>query len=288
MKTSALEDLYSNTCAICWTAPDFDWSTINFDDIQAPPWPGHGIPVTVVGTGFLVAPRIVMTAAHVIAGVRKLGITFEQIALVFTVTARGPATKSIIQVQHSNVHTYTIDAIKYDGTRIPASKPRPDTDFAFLTIPKPIDAQDLPAPTGLKFADPRTVTVGDPVTTAGYFLGQKLVAMRGNATMRFGPLVFSGGLAAVFPVGIRWTNNCLDYYVNVTGGAGMSGAPVVSDVGEVIGMITGGVETPVGDPNTGRVSIPRNLARVMPLYDGNISRHYQVIERIMLKQDLEA
>jgi hypothetical protein len=51
----------------------------------------------------------------------------------------------------------------------------------------------------LKFADPTSIGLPDPVVVAGYMLGQKTIAMPGSTTMRYGPLRRAAQISSASP-----------------------------------------------------------------------------------------
>jgi hypothetical protein len=159
-------------------------------------------------------------------------------------------------------YVFNLDGTRDDGVKLPAGSPL--IDVAVLALEDPIRGVS-----GLSFANPKAIFVGDSIFVAGYFRGHGLLAMRGTAMQRFGPIWLSGHLAAITPIGLQWQQDARDYLLDITAARGVSGAAVCTDSGEVIGIVTGGVEStplPAVVPDVDQaISLPMNLARALPL-----------------------
>ena len=146
MESTIIESIYSNTCAIARCAPDFDWTSVSG---RTDVWPGHGIPITVVGTGFLISPKVVITAAHIIRELRKLGIADSEIVAAFTVAAPYPNETVQIRFIKGN-EILDVGATMHDGREISPKDAHPATDFSFLVMKSALTLPLVPNPLGLQ------------------------------------------------------------------------------------------------------------------------------------------
>ncbi|MBS0416687.1 MAG: trypsin-like peptidase domain-containing protein [Proteobacteria bacterium] len=218
--------------------------------------------IKVKATGFLLSPRVVITAQHVITGLRAKGIGWDDLTLGFlspNIGSPGPA--DLFFQKGALVHS--VGVTLGDGTQIVPPRKTPMSDIALLRLSRPVEFPKSSSPQGLKVADPSRILVGESVVVPGYYLGQTMLRPHGDASRRFGPLFLWGSVASIAPHGIRGHKLVSDYYVDVTCGGGLSGSPVCTTEGEVIGILTGGIETELDKVPDQKIS--RNLGRVLPL-----------------------
>lgn len=80
-------------------------------------------------------------------------------------------------------------------------------------------------------------------------------------------------MAAVNPIGVKWHLGANEFLIDATCAGGLSGAPVCNNQGEVLGILTGGIEhwvpaisrqQPNREPEYA-ISIPSNIGRMLPL-----------------------
>lgn len=265
MDPKIVASIFANTCAIAWHGPDFDPSTM-----PERAWPGTGIPVYAVGTGFLISPRVVVTAAHVVKSIRARGVATKNICVCVATPPTPPALRGNIEIRGENAIAF-VGVILPGGEQTKIGELHSASDIAFITLkyginddPTEVRPPPYAIPQGLKFADPTSIGLLDPVVVAGYMLGQKMIAMPGSTTMRYGPLLLSGHVAAIAPVSLRGQDGDSDYWIDVTCERGLSGGPVCNMSGEVIGMVTSGPVIDLDKVIPGEV-ISRGLARALPL-----------------------
>lgn len=238
-----------NTCAIGFQDANSSWEDL------PPNGKIEDMPVSVVGTGFLIAPHILVTARHVTEGLLNRGVDWKRIIAVF--------------IDHIDGQTLRIKFLRHlvgsielstSPTGIGTSK---RWDFCFVAMGDHLSPEqdDPQPPLGLTPIRPECVHVGMPIRVMGYYFGQRLLTDPGLASQRFGPVLLSGYVAAISPAGLTGGANTSEYLLDVTAAGGISGAPAVcARTGQVIGMVRGGVERPIAD-----TSMPLDLAFALPL-----------------------
>ena len=213
-----------------------------------------------MGTGFLVSPNLVITAQHVVNAIRALGLDWGDITTTFVaVNIDKPGKAQILNRRGSVV--FTVGVVLPDGREVVPPAKIPMSDLAALKLQQPLHSDLAPTPQGLPIATASDVMVTEPVVIPGYFLSAEMLTATGSSHPRVGPIFFSGHVASIAPHGLRGHRLITDYHVDVTCGGGMSGAPVYTLNGDVIGVLTGGIETEAGFEGED----PSNLARVLPL-----------------------
>jgi hypothetical protein len=237
------------------------------------------MPLVFVGTGFVLDLGLGITAAHIISGLLRTGISRDQIGLLFVMDSGArhiPVMLGTLQPGFQIKRTTRAGEFPLiDHTQ----NVDPFEDVAILRLPG--QGGELRG-RGLRVGDIRNAHVGDPVFLAGYIRGNRLLNLPGSESKRIGPTFLAGHIAAINPIGVSWHPMAVDFLINATSARALSGAPVCNDRGEVIGILTGGIELDLPvvpaearrqnqkDPPTHDheydVSVPMNIARVLPLY----------------------
>jgi hypothetical protein len=160
MDPEVVRTIFANTVAIGWHAPD------DIDPNSLPEeWiPGvNGPPVKTTGTGFLIAPRVVLTALHVIRGITKCGVEMRNICVCCATPPVAPQLRGNIEVRRGNVFS-ELGAIGPGGVRIARGTLTPQTDICLIVLEHavnddPSEARPPPyrVPHGLRFADPESI-----------------------------------------------------------------------------------------------------------------------------------
>lgn len=262
MNLGLIAHVTRNTCAIGFQDANFKWEDLPPNDKV------EDMPVHVVGTGFLIAPHILVTARHVTEHLLNRGVEWNRIIAVF--------------IDHIDPKNFAMKYVRHLGAIALSNSPKElitpkRWDYTFIAMDDHLYPQrNAPhPPLGLVPIDPERVRVGMPICVLGYYAGQGLLKDPGLAAQRFGPVLLSGHVAAISPAGIVGGNDVTEYLLDVTAAGGVSGAPVVcANTGQLLGMARGGVERPIAN-----TSIPLDLAFALPL----TPRHIATIQVMMAK-----
>ncbi len=189
----------------------------------------------IVGTGFLVQPKLAMTNRHVIEGLREaqrsFGFPNEQMLLMFVYPYEGGwYTGYSTVLAHGAARERDLDIGLIDFNRVPA--------------PEFEQCQPLPV------TDDPVVRVSEAIAVCGYPYGSELLERDGR-TYRFGPVLQQGYISAVAPFDSASKASELLMDIRIAGG--MSGSPVVriSD-GQVVGIARAAWEATTG------IAVPLN------------------------------
>ncbi len=269
MRQSVIRHVFANTCAIGWLPPDLDVNSLAGRRGDAAR-PVTGIPMEIVGTGFLIGPQHVLTCAHVLYGMGRKGIRASQVICAFVISFDNDSSSEIIF--RWNFKPSDLVPLRAE---VPSDKPHvtPPEDCAVIRLGPDLDwpKQTGPMP-GLTPAHPDSIYLGQPIVISGYFMANRLLDLKGAAQARFGPLILHGHLAAIGPAAPTWRESTADFLLDIAAQPGLSGAPVCDEEGRVFAMFTGGVERnlnyPDGAeiPNGPRPTYSVGLGRAVPLY----------------------
>lgn len=211
----------------------------------------------VLGTGFVVAPGVVMSNRHVAEAVVAYIKKYSSVPmLLYTHGLTQPRQLSLSLGEG-------IEGIKLF--------PRPDkstqgswgyehpTDFAFFLDTKGREDEDRQRNhPPLTFGDLSTLRVGIPLAVSGYLMGEALLYVPEVVPLRFGPVLHQGHISALSPWDADEPRGIATIVTDISAGPGLSGSPVVvSATGRVVGIHY------AGNPNVGvGFAIPLDKQRV--------------------------
>lgn len=208
---SSLSTIRYAVCAIGWVS-------VSMDEYYANPRRNK---FDIVGTGFLVTRRGIVTCAHVIDTLeqtrRKRGRKPFSVCVQFVHPPR-PGTDADMT---TSVRSFTV---RHRDERI---------DVAVLET----DGNELPFGPVVVVAEDYTPAISERVGLCGYAHGSTLLARAGEV-YRFGPVVQTGVIAALSPFELPQPEAAL---LDLVTGAAASGSPVFRwETGEVIGILVEG------------------------------------------------
>lgn len=128
------------------------------------------LPVQIFGTGFLVQPRVVITARHVMDGLTQTGfgkvgkaIPFEEVAFVFV---DYPAPDRCLVQLTRGIGGFIVATEEPD-----LASRSPGADYAWVQLPNALQSEPLvEPPIGIPILEPHAVHVGLPVIVPSYYL----------------------------------------------------------------------------------------------------------------------
>jgi hypothetical protein len=198
----------------------------------------------ILGTGFLVDPRIVMTNRHVLEKVHRV-IADEKLA----------PEKFCVSFLRPEGTTFRYD-FRWVGAAFSLEDP-PEQDIGLCRLLGPVDLAPV------RIEEYFRMEVGDECAACGYPFGSELLRRPSDQGYRFGPVLQRGYVSAIAPYG-----NCdrIDrVLLDLRTADGMSGAPVFDpNTGEVFAVHDAGSGAVVafGIPLSSRVVQPQ-LALVL-------------------------
>jgi V8-like Glu-specific endopeptidase len=272
MHRDMLRRLYQGSCGICYADPDvvqkmgsegtsFRWAFQKDSGIHF------------VGSGLAIHPHLVLTAGHVVQGlIYDAGIPRDHIFCVFSAFPADVQgyVRGTLPLSFHRVHAdYQVGGNLLSGETISHDSSHPRTDFAILELKLP-----APAFQALAFARSLDVCVGDSVAIAGYPHGNDAIFQDIFAHPRIGPLLTFGHVASVHQATTEMGQcEIADFLIDATAARGASGGPVCSETGEILGIVTGGLEQPVAGGQ-----VPLNIVRALPLDRDLIPQFIKAIE----------
>jgi hypothetical protein len=202
----------------------------SLDEYKKDPQNVENFPI--IGTGFMVRPKTIVTNRHVIKGMRKaltkLSLSDDQRFLQFVFPRTSGFSTSLCGVEFAS----TID--------------NPELDVGFIDFtPQPAEGFDGCTPLEVN-DDPAEIHTGQPVGIFGYPHGSKELGYRFGPTdkeiYRFGPVLQQGYISAVAPLdGHPPYSRILSDVRTING---MSGSPLFrAETGTVLGIHHAGNKT---------------------------------------------
>ena len=175
----------------------------------------------VVGTGFLVAPELVMTNRHVVEGLlleqSEFGFPDDQYKLMFV----HPTKPTRWQVDFCGV------------TRM-GHVTNADIDIGMIEFTRPA-TKEFDKITPIEFQSGFSYEISESIALCGYPYGHSML-QRDGKVYRWGPILQQGFISAISPFENTGKPNELLLDIRIAGG--MSGSPLVrSSDGKVIGIV---------------------------------------------------
>ncbi|WP_129649364.1 S1 family peptidase [Peristeroidobacter agariperforans] len=202
----------AGTCAIVVVSPDNERS-ISLQNLG------------IVGTGFLIGSRTIVTAGHVSAELHKEGVVgYRRMAAFATLSPDGVPGFDMVPT----TYMATISGSKIDAFDI-----RSSADISLLRLDRAVDYPPL------RPADEGDLVVGRPVAVCGYPSGARLL-FGGTDVERVGPTFQYGFISGVSPSNFVPGSHATGFLASYLTAQTLSGAPVFSDRGKVLGIHWGG------------------------------------------------
>lgn len=236
INTDVFRTIRSSVCAIA-TGTSKLW---NYSEDETKP---EGVNFNIIGTGFLATKELILTNRHVLDAIKEC--PKDWVAAVF-ITADD---EGIISINYHKLEGNLVlsDSLHYDD----AKGKTLGTDVAFLEINQNsvegIASNHQPVRFGLK----DKIQISSPIGVCGYIHGN---AMLGNpnddSTIRYSPTLMQGHIAGLAPYD-NFPNCKINMILtDITNGGGLSGSPLFTEDGSVIGLHCAGQTELVYGPKT--------------------------------------
>lgn len=178
--------------------------------------------VAILGTGFLIAPRTIVTAGHVATELTKQGVTDDRRLAAFA----PPGSLGFEMVGTTLVGI--ISRSKTDAFDIGHS-----ADIAMFRL------ESAPPVPVLKPSDESDLMIGRPVGVCSYPSGNRLL-FSGSEIERAGPTFQFGFVSGTSPTNFIPGDKVSGFLASYLTAPTMSGAPVFTENGKVLGIHWGG------------------------------------------------
>lgn len=224
IKTDVFRSIRDSVCAIA-TGTSKLW---NYAEDEVKP---EGVNFFIIGTGFLASKELILTNRHVYDAIQKHDQ--DWVAAIF--------------IHADDEGNISLKYIKFDRKIVLISSPTwseheqtgktRGTDVAFLEIHK--DSIDSVADHHhpVTFAPKERVQISLPVGVCGYIYGNQMLGDPGdNTTLRFSPTLLQGHIAGLAPFDNLPNIKINMILTDITNGGGLSGSPLFTEDGRVIGV----------------------------------------------------
>ena len=204
----------------------------------------EGIDYQIIGTGFLATENLILTNRHVFNVINEKDSDF--VALVFV---RADSEGNII-IDHHKIDKRLVLSSSPIWNSDDAGMQELGADIALLELNSTSVQSVAEHHKPVTFTNKERIQISIPIGICGYIYGNKML---GNpldpSTIRYSPTLLQGHIAGLSPFDNLHNHNINLILTDLTTGGGLSGSPLFTEDGEVIGIHCAGMSERVFCPN---------------------------------------